>query len=71
MRMKFATTSTVPHVLKIGRSPLLPASGAFPEAAACQSCLRGSTRHRVTSPNLLTRQEPAIGRRRSNAAQGA
>jgi hypothetical protein len=28
-----------------------------------QSCLHGFTRHRVTLPNLLTRQEPAIGRR--------
>jgi hypothetical protein len=42
----------------------LPASGNAPEAAVCQSCLRGFTRHRVTSPNLLTGQEPAIGRHR-------
>jgi hypothetical protein len=41
----------------------LPASGAFPEAAVCQSCLRDFTRHRVTLPNLLTQQKPAIGRR--------
>src|ERR1700733_12620972 len=34
-----------------------------PGAPRCQSCLSGSTCHRVTSPNLLTQQEPAIGRR--------
>jgi hypothetical protein len=37
---------------------------AMPGAPRCQSCLSGSTCHRVTSPNLLSRQEPAIGRRR-------
>ena len=41
---------------------LVPPKWPSPGAPRCQSCLHGSTRHRVTLPNLLTRQEPAIGR---------
>jgi hypothetical protein len=39
----------------------LPASGMFSEAAVCQSCLRGFTRHRVTMPTCLRGKNQPLG----------
>jgi hypothetical protein len=61
MRMKFATTSTVPPCPEDRSTTTLPASGTFPEAAVCQSCLRGSTCHRVTSPTCLRGKNQPLG----------